>query len=80
MYKRQTSHIPSSLISNIPISLVEPNLFFTPLKILYEKYQMICVNKPIMKCEYQEKGYTKNISKQFKENPNGYYKYFQRCV
>lgn len=45
-----------------------------------EKYQMICVNKPIMKCEYQEKGYTKNISKQFKENPNGYYKYFQEIL
>ena len=30
--------IPSCLISNIPISFVEPNLFFTPLKILYEKY------------------------------------------
>ena len=32
------SHIPSSCISNIPISFVEPNLFFTPLNILYEKY------------------------------------------
>ena len=32
------SVIPSSFISNIPISFVEPNLFFTPLKILYEKY------------------------------------------
>ena len=47
---------------------------------LDEKYQMICVNKPIMICEYQEKGYTKNISKQFKENPNGYYKYFQEIL
>ena len=28
------SHIPISFISNIPISFVEPNLFFTPLKIL----------------------------------------------
>ena len=45
-----------------------------------EKYQMICVNKPIMICEYQEEGYTKNISKQFKENPNGYYKYFQEIL
>lgn len=45
-----------------------------------EKYQMICVNKPIMICEYQDEGYTKNISKQFKENPNGYYKYFQEIL
>lgn len=45
-----------------------------------EKYKMICVNEPIMICEYQEKGYTKNISRQFKENPNGYYKYFQEIL
>ena len=29
-----TSTIPSSFISKTPISLVEPNLFFTPLTIL----------------------------------------------
>ena len=45
-----------------------------------EKYQMICINKPIMICEYQEKGYTKNIMKEFKENPYGYYKYFQEIL
>ncbi len=45
-----------------------------------EKYKIICVNEPIMICEYQEKGYTKNISRQFKENPNGYYKYFQEIL
>ena len=32
------STIPFSCISNIPTSFVEPNLFFTPLTILYEKY------------------------------------------
>lgn len=41
-----------------------------------EKYSMICINEPIMICEYQEDGYTKNIQNQFKENPYGYYKYF----
>ena len=45
-----------------------------------EKYEMLCVNKPIMICEYQKDGYTKNISKQFKENPYGYYKYFQEIL
>ena len=45
-----------------------------------EKYKMICINKPIMICEYQDKGYTKNIIKQFKENPFGYYKYFEEIL
>lgn len=45
-----------------------------------ENYKMICINKPIMICEYQKDGYTKNIIKQFKENPFGYYKYFQEIL
>ncbi len=45
-----------------------------------EKYKMICINKPIMICEYQEKGYTKNIMNQFKENPYGYYEYFKEIL
>ena len=45
-----------------------------------EKYKMICVNKPIMICEYQEQGYSKNITKEFKENPYGYYKYFEEIL
>ena len=40
-------------------------------------YAMICVNEPIMICEYQKEGYTKNIRKEFKENPYGYYEYFK---
>lgn len=45
-----------------------------------EKYKMLCVNKPIMICEYQEEGYTKNIQRQFKENPYGYYQYFKEIL
>ena len=44
------------------------------------KYKMICVNEPIMICEYQEAGYTKNIVKQFKENPCGYFEYFKEIL
>lgn len=47
---------------------------------LDEKYKMICINKPIMICEYQKEGYTQNIIKQFKENPYGYYKYFKEIL
>ena len=45
-----------------------------------EKYQMICINKEIMICEYQKDGYTQNILKQFKENPKGYFKYFKEIL
>ena len=45
-----------------------------------EKYKMICINKPIMICEYQKEGYTKNIINQFKENPYGYYEYFKEIL
>lgn len=45
-----------------------------------EKYKLICISEPIMICEYQDKGYTKNIMKQFKENPFGYYEYFEEIL
>lgn len=45
-----------------------------------EKYKMLCVNKPIMICEYQNEGYTRNISKQFIENPYGYFNYFKEIL
>ena len=45
-----------------------------------KKYKMLCINKPIMICEYQKEGYTQNIIKQFKENPYGYYEYFKEIM
>ena len=39
-------------------------------------YKMICNNEYMMVCEYQEEGYTKNIDKEFVNNPFGYYMYF----
>lgn len=44
------------------------------------KYKIKCYNKPIMISEYQEDGYTKNIQGVFKNNPFGYYKYFQEIL
>lgn len=41
------------------------------------KYTVRCFNKPIMICEYQQEGYTKNILQVFKKYPYGYYKYFK---
>ena len=45
-----------------------------------EKYKIICINKPIMICEYLEDGYTKNINKQFIENKYGYFEYFKEIL
>ena len=45
-----------------------------------EKYNIICINEPIMICEYQTEGYTKNINKQFIENPYGYFNYFKEIL
>ncbi len=45
-----------------------------------ESNKMLCINQPIMICEYQEEGYTNNIRKQFEENPFGYYAYFQEIL
>lgn len=44
------------------------------------KYKIVCINKPIMICEYQKEGYSKNIKKEFKDNPFGYYKYFKEIL
>lgn len=43
-------------------------------------YQMFCVNKPIMICEYQEDGYTRNIMEQYEKYPFGYYNYFKEIL
>lgn len=43
-------------------------------------YQMFCVNKPIMICEYQEDGYTRNITEQYEKYPFGYYNYFKEIL
>ena len=45
-----------------------------------EKYKMACINEPIMICEYQDEGYTKNIMEQFKKYPFGYYMYFKEIL
>lgn len=45
-----------------------------------ECYEMLCINKPIMICEYQEDGYTKNVMEQYKKYPYGYYEYFKEIL
>lgn len=40
-------------------------------------YKIKCINQPIMVCQYQEDGYTKNIQNTFQQNKYGYYQYFK---
>ena len=60
--------------------LVNGEKFVTEAR-MYHKMDLtnniICVNEPIMICEYQKDGYTKNIVNEFKQNPFGYYEYFK---
>ncbi len=57
--------------------------FSTEARMYHEmdlKYKMKCINTPIMLCDYQKDGYTKNIQNIFKENPYGYFEYFKEIL
>lgn len=57
--------------------------FITEARLYYEMdddNDILCFNFPIMICEYQENGYTKNLKEQFIKNPVGYYKYFKEIL
>lgn len=41
---------------------------------------LLCINKPVVVCEYLEDGYSKNIDKLFRNNPYGYRCYFKECL
>ena len=45
-----------------------------------EQYGIVCVDEPIMYCEYKEDGYSKNIKEQFIKYPFGYYHYFKEIL
>ena len=57
--------------------------FVTEARMYHEmdlEYDVICINEPIMICEYQKDGYSKNIQKVFQKNPLGYYEYFRKIL
>ena len=60
---------------------LEENEKFVTEARMYHKmdknYYIKGFNIPIMICEYQKDGYTKNIKEIFKKNPQGFYKYFE---
>ena len=45
-----------------------------------EQYKIKCVNEPITIGDYQENGYTSNITKTFTTSPRGYLKYFEEIL
>ena len=63
---------------------LEENENFVTEASMYHKmdlyYKIKCYNEPIMICEYQKDGYSKNIDKVFKKNPKGYLKYFEEIL
>ena len=57
--------------------------FITEARMYYEmdeKYKVIAINDVIEQGSYIDGGYTKNISKTFKESPFGYYMYFKEIL
>lgn len=58
--------------------------FITEARTYYKMDQfydgMLFRNEYVVKCEYMEDGYSKNIDKTFKKYPYGYYQYFKECL
>lgn len=67
------------LESNLNMNLRSGEKFITEARMYHkmdQNYKIVGINLPIMICEYQKDGYTKNLKEIFKANPNGYYEYF----
>ena len=63
--------------------LEENEKFITEARMYHkmdENHKILCINEAIEIGDYKEDGYTKNIIKTFKTNPNGYYNYFKEIL
>ena len=70
----------SKIRKNFEYELEENEKFVTEARLHHKmdlQYEVRGFNKPIMICEYQKEGYTKNILGMFKKYPKGYYEYFK---
>lgn len=83
----QTGEIAIVFIANIRknflYKLEHNEKFVTEARLYHEmddEKNIICVDKPIMYCEYKENGYTTNILSQFTKSPYGYYMYFKEIL
>lgn len=86
LYFKQAENGEKALVYNAKIrkqfsyELEKNEKFITEARMYHKmdlKYKIKCFNEPIMICEYQEEGYSKNIIEVFKKNPYGYYEYFK---
>ncbi len=86
LYFKQGENGEKALVYNAKIrkkysyELQQGEKFITEARMYHKmdlKYKIKCFNEPILICEYQEEGYSKNITEVFKNNPYGYYKYFK---
>lgn len=86
LYFKQGENGEKALVYNANIrkqynyELEKDEKFVTEARMYHKmdlKYKIKCINEPIMICEYQDGGYSKNIIEVFKKYPYGYYKYFK---
>lgn len=86
LYFKQGENGEKALVYNAKIrkaysyELENDEKFITEARMYHKmdlKYKIKCFNEPIMICEYQEEGYSKNIIEVFKKYPYGYYEYFK---
>ncbi len=86
MYFKQGENGEKALVYNAAIrkqynyKLEKDEKFITEARMYHKmdlKYKIKCFNEPVMICEYQEEGYSKNIVEMFKKYPYGYYEYFK---
>lgn len=86
LYFKQGENGEKALVYNANIrkqynyELEKDEKFITEARMYHKmdlKYKIKCINEPIMICEYQDGGYSKNIIKVFKKYPYGYYEYFK---
>ncbi len=86
LYFKQGENGEKALVYNANIrkqynyELEKAEKFVTEARMYHKmdlKYKLKCVNEPIMICEYQDSGYSKNIIEVFRKYPYGYYKYFK---
>ena len=63
--------------------LEENEKFITEARMYHKmdrNYKILCINEVLEIGDYIDDGYTNNISNTFKNNPNGYYKYFKEIL
>ena len=73
----------SKIRKNFEHQIVNQEKFITEARMYHkmdEKYKVICINDILEYGQYEDDGYTKNITEMFKKYPYGYYEYFKEIL